>query len=64
MELAGIEAACLILDGAVGVGGEVAVFEIPECYRLAGSVGERRPDIRRLAVTLDEAHDVNAFWAA
>ncbi len=49
------------LDGAVGVGGEVAFVEMREGDGLAGGVGECRACLRRLAVMLDEGHDVRAF---
>ena len=59
MQLAGVEA--VGLDGAVGVGGEVAVFQVAEGDGLTRGVGERRPGVRRLAVVLDEGHDVGAI---
>ena len=59
VQLAGVEA--VGLDGAVGVGGEVAVFQVAEGDGLARGIGERRPGVRRLAVVLDEGHDVGAF---
>ena len=58
MQPAGVEA--VGLDGAVGVRGQVAIFQVAEGDGLARGGGERRPGIRRLAIVLDEGHDVGA----
>ena len=54
----GVEA--IGLDGPVGVSGEVAVFEMADGDDLAGRIGQRWPDVRRVAVVLDKRHDVRA----
>jgi hypothetical protein len=59
MEPAGIET--VRLNGAVAVRCQVAVFEMVEGNGLARSIGQRRPDVRRLAVVLDEGDGVRGF---
>jgi len=56
VQLVGVEA--VGLDGAVGMRGEVALFQMAQGNGLTRRVGQRRPDIRRLAVMLDEGDDV------
>ena len=59
VQFAGIEA--VGLDGAVAVGGEVAVFQVAEGDDLPWGIGQRRPCLGRLAVMLDEGDDVGAI---
>ena len=56
-----VERSLRVLDGAVAVRSQVAVFQVAESNGLARNVSQPRPDVRRLAVVLDEGHDVGAF---
>src|SRR5579875_1467764 len=59
MQLTSIET--IGLDGPVGMGGEVALFQAAEGDGLPGRISQLRPDVWGLAVMLDEGHDVGTF---
>src|SRR5438105_2328175 len=49
------------LDSAVGMRGKVAFFQVAESDSFPRCVNQAWTPIRRLAVVLDESHDVRAF---